>query len=653
MKSKVCLAVCFLFLFNQFIFSQNNNDDILLTIDNRNITKGEFERIYKKNNTKENNDNKSIENYLDLFINFKLKVIEAENMKLDTSASFLKELAGYKKQLSNPYFVDKDVDETLLKEAFERKKWDLKASHILVLLDEKATPEDTLAAYNKIMKIRKRLENGEQFDKIAKDVSDDPSAKNNGGDLGYFTVFQMVYAFESAAYGLTPGELSMPVRTRFGYHIIKVTDKRKAMGEIKVAHIMKSFSRNAKQKEMDSLKIVIDTVYAKLKRGEDFTKLVQEYSDDKNSSKKGGELNWFSTGKMIPEFENAAFSLKNNGDYTEPVKTQYGWHIIKRLEYKDVGNIEDVKSDIKNSISKDERAKRSRQAVLARIKKENNFKENIESLNEFNKVVDTSAFRGAWDIKKAENMNKFLFSIGDSSLTQKYFAEFVYSNKKKIKPVPIQDYVNDLYKKYVEETVMKYEENRLGNKYPEYRYLTSEYHDGILLFDLTDQMVWSKAVKDTTGLKEYYENNKSNYMWPERAEASIYYCKSEKIKNSVNELLKKRAKKGYTNDDILKKINKDSVEYLRIETNKFVKGDNKIVDYYAWKSGNIDEINKEISDPYLIEFKIIPPEVKTLTEAKGLVTADYQSFLENKWIKDLRNKYKVVVNQQVFSTLNK
>lgn len=646
-------------------------DSLLMKIDDKSVSLAEFERIYKKNNSKENTlDTKSIEEYLELFINFKLKVIEAEKTGLDTSKSFKTELSGYRKQLSKPYLVDKDIDDGLVKEAYERMQFDVHASHILVKLDPGASPKDTLEAWNKIIKARKRVSDGEAFDVVAKEISDDPSAKDNGGNLGFFTAFQMVYPFESAAFNTKIGELSMPFRTNFGYHFLKVHEKRKASGEIKVAHIMVIIPKGTSADDETKAKKRIFEIYEKLKAGEDFVKVAKENSDDKGTASKGGDLPWFGTGRMVPEFEQAAFALKNNGDYSEPVKTSFGWHIIKRVDKRDVGNFDDVKADIKNKISKDERADRSRQAVIAKLKKDYNFKEFTDADNsentkqkkqnkkvqakrnieEFYTVVTDSIFNGKWNVDEAGKLVKKLFSIGDSLYTQKDFTQYLTKFNRKGQKMNIIEFVDAKYKEFVDNKTIKYEEDRLENKYSDFRYLMNEYHDGILLFELTDKMVWSKAIKDTVGLKEYYEKNKTKYLWDTRYDLKVYNCKSEKLTKKAFDAFSNN-KKNLSAEQIMKDINKkDTSNMVVSEKGLFLKGDNKTVDskidLLKTTTGFLGSEGNKI-----IVIKKVDPQPKSLDEAKGLITADYQTYLEEKWIKDLRAKYKVEVFKETLKNI--
>lgn len=638
------------------IKAQINDDSVLLTVGGEKITRGEFLRIYNKNNPATGGaiDKKSVTEYLDLFINFKLKVKEAKDMGLDTAKAFNAELGGYRKQLAVPYLTSKDVNEQLLNEAYERSKSDVKASHILISVNENALPKDTAAAYKKIMGIREKILKGEDFGKMAQMYSEDPSAKDNKGDLGYFTVFNMVYPFETAAYNTPQGQVSMPVRTRFGYHIVKVEGKRAAQGSIRAAHIMVKIPKDAKQIDIDAAKTKIDEVYNKLKAGEKFEDLATKYSDDKASAKKGGELPWFGTGRMVPEFEEAAFKLSKDGDYSEPVLTPYGWHIIKRLEKKGIPSFDEVKGDYKSKIAKDSRSEKGKEVLVGKIKLESNFKEDPKALAEFYKVVDSTLYDGNWVTIKAAALNKFLFSIGSVTYTQQDFAKYIGTHQvKRNKDAAIQGIINAMYSKFVEESVLAYEDKQLEAKYPAFRDLLNEYRDGMLLFEITDKKVWSKAVEDTTGLKGFYENTKTNYMWPERVQVTVFKCANKDVASKLRKYLKKNAKKNPTNEDILKEINKTSQLDLQIEDGLFAKGENEVVDKAApWTAGTLSaDIDAEKSVNIVRVNKVLPSQPKSIAEARGLITADYQNFLEKQWLEGLHKKYNVSVDKTVLDSI--
>jgi peptidyl-prolyl cis-trans isomerase SurA len=646
--SKSLLFTGALFLINNS-FAQNK-DAVLMTIGNSKVTVAEFENVYHKNNNKEVvNDTKSLNDYVDLFVNFKLKVKEAETLGLDTAKAFKDELAGYRKQLAQPYLTDKDVNEKLLQETYNRMQEDIHAMHILVKVNENALPKDTLIAYNKIMEYRKRILKGEEFAKVARESASngDPSAKENGGDLGYFTSLQMVYPFENAAYTTKVGDVSMPVRTRYGYHILKIVDRRKAQGEVLVAHIMVKTTPNMTKEDSVNAYTKVTEIYNKLKAGSKFDELAQQFSDDKSSAKKGGELPWFGTAKMPAEFEKASFALVNKGDFCEPMRTKYGWHVIKLIDKRGLASFDDMKADLKAKVTKDSRSQAGRSSLIAKVKTENKFKEMPKVLDDFYKVVDTTIYEGKWDATKAAKLTKPMFNLGDKVYSQKDFTAYLNSHQSKRPKTETAMIVNQLYKQFVEETVVGFEESRLDQKYPEFKALMQEYRDGILLFELTDQKVWSKAVKDTTGSKDFYEKNKTNYMWEERADASIYSCANEKVAKQVRALMKKKK----TEKDILLTVNKDSQLNLQVETKLFTKGENELVDK-NWNPGtSADIIDKDKKVVIVVVNKLMKPEPKAYQDAKGMVTADYQSFLEKQWLSELKQKYAVTIDQSVLSTV--
>jgi peptidyl-prolyl cis-trans isomerase SurA len=632
-------------------FAQDK-DPVLMTIAGKNITRSEFQSIYNKNNPKNTEaDSKSIDDYVQLFVNFKLKVKEAEEMGLDTTAEFRNELEGYRKQLAQPYLTDNEVNDQLLREAYERSKTDVRASHILIKLDANALPKDTLKAYNTTIALRNRILKGEDFAKVARENSQDPSAKENAGDLGYFTSMQMVYPFETAAYTTKIGEISMPVRTRFGYHLIKVVDKREAQGQIMCEHIMVKSQKGQSAADSVAAKQKIDEIYGKIKAGENFEELARQQSDDKGSAKDGGKLPLFGTGRMVMEFEKAAFGLQNNGDYTAPIKTQYGWHIIKRLDKKPIPTFEESKNELKGKVTKDSRAQKSKESLIAKIKKENNFKENLKARDEFNTLIDSSYFEGTWSKDKASKLNKELFSIADKKYTQLDFANYLENHQTKRPKIDAGVLVKTTYEQFVNDNCIAYQETVLDKKFPDFKALMQEYRDGILLFDLTDKKVWGKAVKDTAGIEDFYQKNKNNYMWEERVEATIYTCANTAIADQTRKLIKKQEKSNISNDSLMNIVNKDSQLNLKIENGKFLKNENDMVDKVKWQVGISENMTKNNQVIFVKINKVLPPDVKKLSEARGLVTSDYQNYLEKEWIESLRKKYTVNIDRSVLSTV--
>lgn len=693
LKKAILFCLITLFLTDLSVIAQQSNDPVLMSIGGSPITKSEFERVYRKNNNRENiSDPAAVQEYMQLFVNYKLKVKEAETLRLDTGSAFVSELNGYKKQLSQPYLTDKDVSDELVKEAYERMKKEVRASHILVKVSADALPKDTLEAWHRIMIIRDHLSgkaispqrmteyetlakkafkgdtslqhrldafkqalrikgsNSENsFASLAKAISEDPSAVDNSGDLGYFTALMMVYPFETMAYNTKPGDISQPVKTKFGYHLIRVIDVRPASGEIHTAHIMVKLAANAPDSVANQAKQKIDEIYAKLKSGEKFEDLAQQYSDDRGSAKSGGALPWFGTGRMVAEFEKAAFALTNDGDVSQPIKTSYGWHIIKRLEKRPLASFEEKKAELKTQISRDSRSEMSKSAMIARIKKDNAFKEFTKNKDEIINALDTNLTNGDWNSSSVSKLNKPIFSLGGKIYTQSDFANYIASRQTKRSGTSPQAIGYSMYENYMNESCLEFEESQLENKHADFRNLMREYRDGILLFDLTDKMVWSKAVKDSAGLTDFYQNNKQNYMWGKRCKAVVYNCSSKDIAGKVKKMLKK----GANADKIAADINDNSQLNVSIKEGTFSKGENEWVDQVTWVKGIAPEIVKG-SQVVIVDIKsVLDPMPKTLDEAKGLVTSDYQNFLEQQWMNDLRSKYEVRINDDVLKTIGK
>ena len=548
-------------LFCSLSFAQNN--EVILSVGDDKITLDEFKAIFLKNNNNDSTISKEyLDDYMQLFINFRLKVKEAKELKYDTITEFVNELAMYRTQLAKPYLSDNQFDEKLIEEAYERMQTDVNASHILFAVAEKATPADTLKAYKKAMDVRNKILKGMDFTQAAKQYSDDKSALTNEGSLGYFTVFMMVYSFENVAYNTEVGKISKPVRTKYGYHLIKVNDKRKAIGEVKVAHIMFKIAKDASEEAISIGKTKIDEIATKLKNGEDFSDLAKQFSEDKATAVKGGNIPWFGVGKMVKEFENAAFSLQSIDERSAPFKTDFGWHIVKLLEKKPIPSFDKVKDELKKKVHQDSRNALRDKALISKIKKEYNFKAYTSRLNEISKYIDESLSEGKWASEKANSLRRNLFVLDGKFYTQADFVAFILSKQMQVKD-NYQTYFNDLYQAFISESCLSYENSRLEEKYPEFKALLQEYTDGILLFDLMDDKVWTKAIKDSLGLQTFFDNNKENYMWSERVEAKIYSCIDEEVAKKTLRQIKKRHRMTYlTDEDVLKKVNYSSPSFV-------------------------------------------------------------------------------------------
>ncbi len=506
----------------------------LINVGNSAVSIGEFKYVYEKNNANDSTaySEKSVREYLDLFTNFKLKVEEAKSKGMDTTKEFTNEFAEYKKQLSKPYLTESKVTEELVKEAYERLKEEIHASHILIDASAEASPEDTLKAYTKIQEARTRALAGEDFGKLAVEFSQDPSAKQNKGDLGYFTALQMVYQFEDMAFKTPMNQISPIFRSRFGYHILKTYERRPSNGEIKIAHIYLRADGNKDSLLIQNQALEIDK---RLQNGESWDKLCAQFSNDEKSKNSGGIIDqMFSSGMLVKPLEEISFGLKEIGAISKPVKTVYGWHIIKLIERKPLAPFKDIESVLKQRVSKDSRSELNRTFLVKRIRKDNNFEENPKNkLYVFSKA-DSSLVKGVWNFNRAdENLPKTLFSINKTPYRIKdFFANIEKEQQNKPNIAPTQ-YMENLYNQYVETALMDYEEAHLEEKYPEFRYLVNEYQEGMLLFKVMEERVWGRGVSDVQGLEKFFEANRDKYKWENRIRASIYTADRASIIDSL------------------------------------------------------------------------------------------------------------------------
>ncbi len=617
----------------------------VLTIDQENITLEEFENIFRKNNRETSISPAALDEYMELFINFKLKVMEARSLGMDTMQSFITELEGYRATLARPYLTDATLLDKLVQEAYEHTRNEIRASHILVKCDANASPADSLKAYNRALEIRNRLIKGEDFATVAKGKggSDDPSAKDNGGDLGFFTAFDMVYPFENAAFETPVGALSMPIRTKYGFHIVKPTDSRPSRGEVHVAHIM--IREKKEPSGPENAEKAIGEIYEKAKAGESFEDLTAKHSEDASSNKKGGELPWFGANKMVMEFEEVAFSLNNDGDISEPFMTNYGWHVVKRLGHRPVPTFKEAEKELKSKVSKDSRSELTRASFVNKLKKDYKYKYFAKNLSAVIAVADSSVYEGR--IKTVPGENKTLFQMAGKKYPVSDFTAYLRSRtgvRSKYNP---QEYVRTEAVRFAEGKLLDYEDERLESKYSAFRLLMNEYREGILLFELTDEKVWGKAVKDSVGLEAFYEQNKQKFLWPRRVDCSVYTCANADIAVAVRRMILE----GKDKKAIATEVNQSSQLNLQIEEGVFAADDKEILTKLDWKKGiskNIDW-NGQI---FIVDIKeVLEPTVKRLSEAKGMIASEYQNHLEQEWIKELRAKHNIKIHKDVLYSI--
>ncbi len=648
---KTFLILCLGFSVN---LVAQKDDPILFSVEDSPVHVSEFQYIYSKTNGDKADFSKtSLEEYLDLYTKFKLKVKRAKDLKLDTIPALKRELDGYRQQLSKSYLMDKELTEKLVREAYDRSLYDVNISHLLASLPQNAEKDQEAAALKKINELYKTLEGGADFAQLAKTKSDDVSLRPYGGEIGYFKALQLpnLYELESAAYETPVGKYSKPIRTSLGYHIVKVNDKRKARGEMNAAHILARVKKNDPNATETAAKAKIDAIYARLKGGEDFAALAKAESSDTKTAAKGGELGFFGINVYETAFEDAAFGLKKDGEYSKPFLSSLGWHIIKRLEKKDMDAYEVEKGALLNKVKRDSRYSIAKDAMIQRIKDENKFKVNTTNLGAFYKSLDKDFTTAAWKAPKT-GLDKPIFTIGDKQINLGPFTTHLLNNRtlriRRAKGKTPQEVAELLFEDFASDQVIKYEESQLGKKYPEFQSLMREYEEGILLFEATKRLVWDKASADTVGLKQFYKENEEKYKWSERARVSIYSYKSADAKLGAKSR-KLAAKKPAS--AVLSKLNK-SREIVAVRNEMYEKGRNGDLDNLAWKKGTVSKVKEEKGEMTFMKIEeVLPATPKTLKEARGYVVADYQDSLEQQWVKELKKAYNVDINQAVLKSL--
>jgi peptidyl-prolyl cis-trans isomerase SurA len=641
-----------LFVFFTGIVSYAQQDPVLMHVGDRAVTRSEFLQIYLKNNPNPKFDKASLDEYMELFKKFKLKVIEAENLGYDSIPKLRSELDGYRRQLATPYLIDSAKNKALVREGYDRMLYEVSASHILIRVSEDASPADTLAAYNRILELRKRIVKGEDFEQVArgKGGSEDESVKTNGGALGYFSAFQMVYPFESAAYNTPVGQVSMPIRTRFGYHLVKVNDKRPARGIISAAHLMIVVKQDADADAQANAEKRINEIYERLMKGESWEELVMKYSEDYNSKNTGGKLPEFGTGsrqRMVPEFEDAAFSIPNNGGYSKPVKTAYGWHIVKRLDVKGIESFESLEKEIQQRVNKDERALTTQKSFVEKLKKEYNFRDfRKKQLKWFFK--NAKLVEGKWVFVKSKK-NPIMFTFSTVEITRSDFADYLSTFTTIPSKMDAKSFITMKYNDFISEQLLAYEEAQLDTKYPVFKALMTEYHDGVLLYEIMNDKVWNKALRDTVGLRTFFNANREQFRWGDRIDADIFVCDSRDIGLQVLALIKQ----GKTPKEVAEIANGKSALNVILRSQKFEISNTDYLKGRTFIVG-VNEIYEHKGKFYVVVNKeSIPASNKELEETKGAVTAAYQQYLEQQWMEELMAKYKVVINQEVLYNLGK
>jgi len=644
---KISRLLIFAFLLVSCFLSAQTKE-VLFTIDNHAFYTDEFIRVYNKNlDLVKDDSQKDLDKYLELFLGYKLKVEKANKLGLQNGTTYQNELKSYRNQLSKNYLNDSKVTNELVREAYDRMQQEVRASHILILVDEGASPEDTLKAYTKVLDIKKRLEAGEDFISVAQQFSEDPSVKENNGDLGYFSAFRMVYTFENAAFNTNVGQISKPFRTRFGYHIVKVVDKRVNRGEVTVAHIMIVKQNDAAQNE--KAKTTIDDIYKKIQQGESFETLAQQFSEDKSSAPKGGVLQRFGSGQLSSEvFENVAFGLNDKNQISVPFESQFGWHIVKLIEKHPVRLFDEMKVELEEKIRKDERSMLITNSLAKTMRAKYKVTKDVKLLAKIKAVVTDEFYSQTWVApEKNKDANGTILIINnDKKVNSKLFIDFIASKQKaNIKTRPVSKLVDELFEKFIDEQLMAYYNENLENEFPEFKNVMDEYRDGLLLFDLMEKEIWNRAKNDTIGLQDFFQKNSKNYQWKKRYNVDILSSTDKKIVEKAQKFLAK----GKSLDYIKEQLNKDGKVNVMSKSGLYEEDYDVLSNFQNLSKGVTNIIAK---DQYFFVVNVTdtkPAGVKELSECKGKVISDYQQFLENNWVDELKSEFTIKINTEVFS----
>jgi peptidyl-prolyl cis-trans isomerase SurA len=645
------LLFSYLFFSISLSWSQNSSKDVLFTIDQKPYFTDEFIRVYNKNlDLVKDESQKDLNQYLELFVGYKLKVNKAYKLNLQDDEQYKNELKSYRSQLAKNYFNDTKITQELVNEGYERLQKEIKASHILIMCEDNATPEDTLKAYTKAKDIRNRILSGEDFGTLASTLSEDPSAKENKGNLGYFSAFRMVYAFENAAFNTPKGEISKIIRTRFGYHILKVEDVRANRGEVTVAHIM-ILNPKPEDVDQDKPKNTINDIYKKLLQGEKFEDLAKQFSDDKSSSSKGGVIMKFSSGQLSSEeFENASFSLKNVNDISAPFQSAFGWHIVKLIQKHPLKSIDEMKSELETKIERDDRSKKIQSFLKEKLRKKYTLKKDPKVYAAIEKTVTNDYYESKWTMPTTDFSSILLTIDNTKKIEGKAFVEYLDRQQKAGLTVkPINKLVGQEYEKFIDQELNTYYDSNLEKEFPDFANIMEEYRDGLLLFSLMEKEIWERSKSDTIGLQNFYETQKSKHLWKKRVVVTIF----SSTKMDVMKKAKSMLVKGKSEKDIKDKLNTKDLVNIMATNGTFEEGAEQLPKSLQMETG-VSDITKEGEYYFVTKVdKVLPEGYKTLEECKGKVINDYQQFLEQNWVENLKKEFTISINNEVFEKIKK
>ena len=645
---KLYFVILFFIISLQLIHSQTS--EVLFFIDNHEINVDEFEYIYKKNNpNQEDVDKADAREYLDLYINFKLKVIRARDLRIDTLPALKDELEGYRRQLSRTFLMNEEINKKLIRELFDRKQYDINISHVLVSVDADASDKVLDAAYQKALELRADLKKADSFSDFARKHSQDPAVDRNGGNIGYITapLPDGFYELENAAYQTPVGEFSMPVKTRMGYHIVKVNDKRGARGEVELAQILVR-TRDADSPDEDAVNKISDAI-SLLQQGDSFEEVARKYSDDASTASRGGYIGFIGINVFDRAFEDTAFKLSEDGAYSAPIRSRLGYHIIQRISRRPIENFEKMNPLLAQHIENSERKDIALEELVNQILHEASYTLDDQLLETFIEGLSDEFFTYRWRVPEdLEDGN--LFSIGETSYKLSEFADHLRRNTRQrlrmSRDSDIGKAVMDIYESFKSDAAIRQYETTLEEKYPAFKALMREYEEGILLFEITRMKVWDKATQDSIGLQQFFDENADRFKT--EPAASVSYHQIQGADKRQAQRIKSFSEKNSPERTISRF---DGRRGLSVQIISEQYSESRVPDYLIFESGYTSEIlQKEGTNGYwfAIVDEIIPPQARTLQQARGFVIADYQDQLEREWMERLNARYSTYIDEDVF-----
>lgn len=645
-------------LASSFVAFAQVGDPIVMKVNGKDVRLSEFEYIYNKNNNEDAIDKRTLDEYIVLFKNFKLKVAEAESQGMDTTAAFHKELNEYRTQLARPYLTVEEVDENLLKDAYQRGQAFREISGLFVAFPntkengvQPITPKDTLETYKKIMEIRKQaIKKGADFEKLVVEYSDDQQGAQteHPGYLGWVSGIGLLPAFEGPVYNTPVGGISMPVRMPQGYYLLKIHQHIPNPGEVHAAHILINCPLDADTIQVSDAEQKIAEIQNKLKEGLEFSELAKEYSDDKGTGSRGGDLSWFGFGRMVPEFNNTVFSMTENGSVSEPIRTSYGFHIIKLLGKREAPGYDDLKSQLQTKFERTGGYYDIFKPEIDKLKKEYNYTVNTPVYITLSDAANLDVPTDSSYISKFENDNQTLITINGTTYTVADFVQHLKNNPRSFFYVS-NEIFQDKFDQFVFDNLLKAVDGSLENKYPEFKNLMQEYRDGILLFEVSNKEVWERASSDTVGLTDFFEKNKNKYSWDEpHWKGYVVQTKDAATKKKMQKEISKMKPEDAVKY-LLENYKVGDVSYVKIEKGLFKKGQNAFVDESIFKTGKAER-SEDYQDFFLLG-KVLKNMPESYTDVRGLVITDYQDNLEKKWLESLNSKYPVVIYKEVIETV--